>query len=123
MNEHNNVWIALIAAAGGIATALGLNHVIPALVKWWHEKIDHNRQKKAATVGEFKRLNERINILESELDKRREFETQTRATLNAMLPLMKEMMREHPDYVRLLDQLERNIIGNTTSSDGENTDL
>lgn len=116
----NEIWIALIAAASGILTALGFGKIIPALLEWWKEKQESRKQTKALRYEELMKLKERINVLEDELDKHRAFETQTRSTLNAMLPLMKEMMKDHPNYIQLLEQLEKNILnGNKISADGK----
>lgn len=118
MNTEN-IWIAFIAASAGLVTALGLGKIVPAIIDWWNKKTEYNRLKKMSSEDAIKALNDRINVLENELDKHRAFETQTRATLNAMLPLMKEMMKDHPNYVSLLNQLENNIIGKITPSDGK----
>jgi hypothetical protein len=32
---------------------------------------------------------------------------------------MKEMMKDHPDFVALLDSLQKNIIGHTNSAKGK----
>lgn len=117
--NNNDIWIAVISAASGILTALGLGKVVPSLIKWWEEKQEEKRKDKAIRYEQITKLNERINVLEKELDKHRAFETQTRSTLNAMLPLMKEMMKDHPNYVMLLEQLENNIIGKMVSADGK----
>jgi hypothetical protein len=36
-----------------------------------------------------------------------------------MIPLMKEMMKDHPDFVALLVSLQTNIVGHTNSAHGE----
>lgn len=117
--NSNEIWIALIAAASGILTALGFGKIIPAVLEWWKTRTEERRKKNASRYEEIVKLNERINVLEKELDKHRAFETQTRSTLNAMLPLMKEMMKDHPNYIQLLEQLENNIIGKTSPADGK----
>lgn len=116
---NNQLWIAVVSGAGGVITALGLGKVIPAILKAWEENRTKKAEQKEASVGQVRELIDRIDNLEKELDHYRRFETQTRSTINSMLPLMKIMMAEHPDYVRLLDQLEENIIGDTFSAQGD----
>lgn len=109
----------LIGAAGGIIAALGLGKVIPALINWWEEKRDERKKSKSIKYQEIKALTERIENLEKELDRHRVFETKTKTAFNSMIPLMKEMMKNHPDYIKLLEQLQENIFGgDLTSADG-----
>lgn len=104
-------WNNLLIYGGGLATALGLGKIVPAIIDWWKIKTEDRRKAKASRYEEIMKMKESIQLLEQELDKHRAFEVQTRSTLNAMLPLMKEMMKDHPNFVLVLNQLELNIIG------------
>lgn len=117
--SSNEIWLALIAGASGILGTLGVGKVIPAILKAWEEYRRKKSEQKEATKGEVQKLIDRIDKLERELDLYRRFETQTRSTLNSMLPLMKIMMKDHPDYVALLVKLENNIMGDTFSAQGD----
>lgn len=121
--SNNAIWIALIGAASGILGMLGVNEIVPALIKWNKEKREESRKNKAATKGEYEKLKDRIESLEKQLAHSKKFEYRTIAAFNGMVPLMKEMMKDHPSYIALLDQLEINIMGgdiaNTTSSSGK----
>jgi hypothetical protein len=110
-SSNDAIWIALIGAISGIGTMLGLNKLVPTIIKWIEEKRDDRRKRKLATRDEYLKLTKRIDDLELKLDRAERFETQTRSTINGMIPLMKEMMKEHPVYVDLLKKLEENIIG------------
>lgn len=111
MNLPPDFWNNLLIYGGGLITALGLNQVVPAIIDWWKIKTEDRRKAKASRYEEIMKMKESIKLLELELDQHRAFEVQTRSTLNAMLPLMKEMMRDHPNFVSVLNQLELNIIG------------
>lgn len=119
-SNENDIWITVLVSAGTILTALGIGKIIPAIITWHQEKRNLKEDGKAATQKQVQELRDLISKLESKLDQKERFEIQTRATVNAMLPLMKELMKDHPDYVRLLTSLERNIMGNEMiSAQGE----
>jgi len=118
-NNNSAIWIALISSVGGIATAFGLNKIIPAMIEWFKTKNKQRRERRSIKYREIGKLNSRIDMLEKELERERTFSVQTRSTLKAMLPLMKEIMKDHPNYILLLEQLEANVFGETTSGDGQ----
>lgn len=120
MNLPPDFWNNLIIYGGGLITALGLNKVAPAILDWWKIRTEDRRKAKASRYEEIMKMKERIRALEDDIDKHRAFEVQTRSTLNAMLPLMKEMMKDHPNFVSILNQLELNIIGNSKLRDEPN---
>jgi flagellar biosynthesis/type III secretory pathway M-ring protein FliF/YscJ len=119
MTGGNDIITTALIYGGGILTALGVGKIIPGLIKWLEEKRQKKYDNQATTKKEFSELRRKVELLESNLDESRKFETQTRATLNAMIPLMKEMMKDHPDFVALLVSLQTNIIGHTNSAHGE----
>ena len=120
-NNNSQIWVALISSVGGIATAFGLNKIIPAIIEWFKAKNKQRRERRLIKYREIGKLNSRIDMLEKELERERTFAVQTRSTLKAMLPLMKEIMKDHPNYISLLEQLEKNVFGETTPGDGTQT--
>ncbi len=116
--KNPQIWVALISSIGGIATAFGLNKIIPSVIEWFKTKNKQRRERRLIKYREIGKLNARIDTLEKELERERTFAVQTRSTLRAMLPLMKEIMKDHPNYISLLNQLENNVFGETTPSDG-----
>ena len=118
-NNNSQIWITLITSMAAIATAFGLNKIVPAIIDWFKSKNKQRRERRIIKYREIGKLNSRIDMLEKELERERTFSVQTRSTLKAMLPLMKEIMKDHPNYILLLEQLEANVFGETTSSDGQ----
>lgn len=111
----NEVLNNLIIYGGGLITALGLNKIVPAIISYWEKRTEDARNRRKAEAETIDELKNRIDVLEEKLTKSQAFEVQTRSTLNAMIPLMKEMMRDHPHYVQLLERLEENIVGNPSA--------
>jgi flagellar biosynthesis/type III secretory pathway M-ring protein FliF/YscJ len=110
--NDNDIWIAVITGAGTLAGVLGFNKIMPAIIERFKETREDKRKKQSATKGEYEELRTKIEELEIKLDKSERFEIQTRSTLKAMLPLMRVMMKDHPEFVALLKQLEDNILSN-----------
>lgn len=109
--KDNSVLIAVIGSLAAILGAFGAKEVTLSIIGWWKEQREERKKTKALKYQEITDMKVRLERMEKELDKHRQFEVQTISTLNSMIPLMKEIMKDHPDYVKLLEQLERNIIG------------
>ena len=123
MDENNNsVVIAIISATSGILIALGAKEWVPSLVDWMKFKTTSRAKREIIRKKELEALNDRINTLERDLETERKLILQTQTTLRAMLPLMKEIMKDHPNYIALLEQLEKNIFGANTPTDGKNNE-
>ena len=119
-NPNKELWVALIAGLSGILGALGIKEVIPAILRWWEEKRADSKTRRMMKHDEIRKLYARIEKLEQENDSHRNFKIKTQTAFNSMIPLMKEIMKEHPQYVHLLEQLESNIFGggDITPTDG-----
>lgn len=118
-SPNNEIWIAFIAAATGIIGALGIKDIFPKLFLWWEEGRKEKRLSRSRNEEHIQNLYRRIEKLEDDLDNRRSFEIKAKTAFNSMIPLMKEMMKDHPHYVKLLEQLEENIFGGEiTPADG-----
>ena len=117
--ENNSLMIALVSAASGILIALGAKEWVPSLFDWLKFKTTSRANREKIRKEEIRILNERINDLEKNLEREKQISLQTQTTLRAMLPLMREIMKDHPNYITLLDTMENNIFGNKTPADGE----
>ena len=114
----NEIWISALTYGGGIITALGVGKIIPAIIERWKELrvSKDNRYKKV--LESYQKLEGRLETVEEELAREKSINARMQATLNSMLPLMKIMMHDVPAHVDLLEQLERNVFGDFTPTDG-----
>lgn len=114
------VLIALIGSAAAILTALRADKWPMYIYNLWKDFSDGNSEKKQVKKDEIQELNKRIDELEDKLGKERMQMLRMQSILTAMLPLMRRLMKDYPEHIELLDELEKNIFGEmtTTSADG-----
>ena len=112
--NSNEIWIALIGAASGILTALGFGKIIPATIKAWEDWRENKRTLKAEEARKLDELLERVKQLEDEIDEYRNFKVRTETAFITLLPVIKEIMKDHPAHVALFEQLRQTVFGNQT---------
>ena len=118
--NSNEIWIALIGAASGILTALGFGKIIPSILKCWEEWRENKRTLKKEEAEKLQSLLDRVDQLENEISEYKNFKTRTDTAFRLMLPVISDVMRDHPNHIALFEQL-KNIIFNevdSTSADG-----
>ena len=109
MNEPNALWNDIIVYGAGLITALGLGKVIPAFLDWWKEWRDERRQLRGDEKKKLNDLLKRVEHLEGEVSKYRNFKTRTDTAFRLMLPVISGVMKDHPNHIALFEQL-KNII-------------
>lgn len=118
--SNENIWIAFISAFGGIAMSLGLNKVIPSFLLWFEEWRESKRTLKKEEAQKLQNLLDRVEQLEGEVSKYRNFKTRTDTAFRLMLPVISDVMKDHPGHIALFEQLKNIIFEEieTTSADG-----
>ena len=116
--SNENIWIAIIGAASGILTVLGVGKIIPAIIDWIKEVRADKDKRYQETSSKLEELTARLERVEKELSVEKGINQRMQSTLRSMLPLMRTMMNDVPAHVALLDQLEANIFGDLTPTDG-----
>lgn len=116
--KDQSIWISILTYGGGIITALGVGKIIPAILERWKELRVSKDNRYKQVLADVERLKSRLETVEEELDHEKSINARMQATLNSMLPLMKIMMHDVPAHVDLLEQLERNVFGDITPTDG-----
>ena len=104
--DSNEIWIALISAAAGLIGALGLNKVVPSILKWWEESRERKRTLKEEEVQKLHDLLDRVEQLEDEVNKYKNFKTRTDTAFRLMLPVISDVMRDHPNHIALFERLQ-----------------
>ena len=108
--DSNEIWIALISAASGLIAALGLNKVVPSILKWWEDSRERKRTLKEEEKNQLNNLLKRVDDLEAQVDKYKAFETRTDTAFKLMLPVISDVMRDHPHHIELFKQLQSIIF-------------
>jgi len=117
-NQDNAIVLAIIGSAGTILLALGANKWGATLMEWIKEKNRIKSDKATYKHSQIEKLNRRIDELEKDVQEERTRLLRTHTILNSMLPLMRIIMKDFPEHVYLLDQLQNEIFEYKTSADG-----
>ena len=117
-NQDNSIVIAIIGSAGTILLALGANKWGSTFMEWVKEKNRLKSDKATYKHSQIEKLNKRIEKLEYSVTEERNRLLRTHTILNSMLPLMRIIMKDFPEHVYLLDQLQNEIFEYKTSADG-----
>ncbi|MBO2546091.1 hypothetical protein J0871_16870 [Salegentibacter sp. BDJ18] len=122
--ENTSLYVALIGSAAAILTALRADKWPGYLYEWGKSRNAAKREYYQKKEAEFKKLINKVDFLERELQRERAFALQTKNTMRIMMPIMRRMSKDHPDLIQMLDEFERNLNLDveTTSADGHNTD-
>jgi len=120
-NQDNAIVLAIIGSAGTILLALGANKWGATFMDWVKEKNRLKSDRASYKHSQIQKLNNRIDELERSVQEERSRLLRTHTILNAMLPLMRIIMKDYPEHVYLLDSLQKEIFEYKTSADG-NTD-
>ncbi len=117
-NQENSIILAIIGSAGTILLALGANKWGSTFLEWVKERNKVAKEKATEKSSQVEKLNKRIDDLERDVAEERSRIVRTHTILNAMLPLMRIIMKDYPEHVYLLDSLQKEIFEYRTSADG-----
>jgi outer membrane murein-binding lipoprotein Lpp len=117
-NQDNAIVLAIIGSAGTILLALGANKWGSTFMEWVKEKNRLKSDRASYKHSQIQKLNNRIDELERSVQEERSRLLRTHTILNAMLPLMRIIMKDYPEHVYLLDSLQKEIFEYRTSADG-----
>jgi len=116
--QDNSIVLSIIGSAGTILLALGANKWGSTFLEWVKEKNKVAKEKATDKSSQVEKLNKRIDDLERDVAEERGRIVRTHTILNAMLPLMRIIMKDYPEHVYLLDSLQKEIFEYKTSADG-----
>lgn len=117
-NQDNAIVLAIIGSAGTILLALGANKWGSTFLEWVKERNRVSKEKETEKSSQVEKLNKRIDSLERNVAEERSRIARTHTILNSMLPLMRIIMKDYPEHVKLLDSLQNEIFEYRTSADG-----
>ncbi len=116
--QDNSIVLAIIGSAGTILLALGANKWGSTFLEWVKERNRVSKEKETDKSSQVEKLNKRIDDLERDVAEERGRIVRTHTILNAMLPLMRIIMKDYPEHVYLLNSLQDEIFEYKTSADG-----
>jgi hypothetical protein len=110
-NESGNtaIWIAFIGSAAAILGALRADKWPGYIASWFRSRHTAKQLYYRKKEEEFKRLSQKVEDLEKELDRERALSIQIKTTLRIIVPIMRRMAKDDPDFIDLLDNLDRVI--------------